>query len=139
MPDIEKLIAIQRRKIVEMLLPDFCRIYPSVGENAVISDGIMTYETPLPRVWHNFAGLDQSDIPCRITIERAFVPDKLYSQVVVVSRYTLDLPANMRGIVEQSDHIIKDGRKYEIRKVSDQSEFDGTLELTVVEITVDNP
>jgi hypothetical protein len=72
-----------------------------------------------------------------MTIERAYVPNKLSVQSTVVDRYTLELPADMRGVVDQRDRVMKSGRKYEIRKISDQSEWDGTLELTVVEISAD--
>lgn len=133
-----KHIAIERKRVVEWLLPDLCQIIPSHGENAQISGaGIVTYDTPQPRTWRSLQGLDVTDIPCRMTIERAFVPDKLQMQATVVSRYVLELPASMRGIVHEADRVMKGGRKYEIRKISDQSEWDVTLEMTVVELSVD--
>ncbi len=133
-----KHIAIERKKVVEWLLPDICQIYPSHGENAQISGaGVITFDEPQPRAWRSLQGLDVTDIPCRMTIERAFVPDKLQMQATVVSRYVLELPANMRGVVQVADRVVKSDRKYEIRKISDQSEWDVTLELTVVEISVD--
>lgn len=137
--DIRKHIErVQRGRVVEWLLPDLCQIIPSHGENVEISgEGIISYNEPLPRSWRNPQGLDVTDIPCRMTIERAFVPDKLQYQATVVSRYTLELPADMRGIVHEADRVMKGGRKYEIRKISDQSEWDVTLELSVVELSLD--
>jgi hypothetical protein len=135
--DINKLIKLQRRIIIQRLLPDLCQIIPSIGENMQIVDGILVSQEPEPRTWVNLGGVTQTDIPCRMTIERAYVPNKLSVQSTVVDRYTLELPADMRGVVDQRDRVMKSGRKYEIRKISDQSEWDGTLELTVVEISAD--
>jgi hypothetical protein len=138
-------IANQRKLALAYLLPDFCTIIPSEGENVTISaSGVMETDTPVPRRWRNPQGLDQENIPCRLTIERAFVPAKLSAQQTVASRYVLELPVSMRydqdtnpNGVKSTDHIHKGGLKFEIRKIADQSQWDVTLELTVVELGVE--
>lgn len=137
--DIERHIQkIERKKAVQWLLPDICHIYPAEGEELEVSGpGIATYKAPEPRLYRDMSGLDTPDVPCRITIERAFVPDKLYGQATVVSRYVLEVPVSMRGKVLATDRVVMNDRKYEIRKISDQSAWDVTLELTIIEISTD--
>jgi hypothetical protein len=149
MPNVQhvlKHIGIQQQKIIGSLLPNVCQIYPSSGANVQITGpGIRTSDTPQARVWRDSrSGLDTTDIPCSLLIERAFVPGKLHEQATVVSRNVLNVPVSMRynaetnpNGVKPDDRVVVNGRKYEIRKIADQSLYDATLELTVVEISTE--
>ena len=139
---IDKHIKRQQRVIIDRLFPDICTIIPSVGDAPQVSPtGILVAATAsaAPRLWSDpRTGADTTDIPCRFTIERAFVPDRLVAQTTVVSRFTLEIPVME---ILSTDHIIRtvNGRvrKYEIRKIADISEWDTTIEMSVVELGVD--
>ena len=125
-----KQITLQKAKVISNLLPDLCTIQPSVGTGVVISEGIVT-QTPASLRQYN----GSSNIPCRMDIDRAFRPDKLKTQATTVDEYTLEIPT---GIGEKAEDIITvRGRRFIVRKIKDVSEWDVTVELTVVEVSTD--
>lgn len=122
----ERQIDYQRKAVIKRLLPDTCNIQPMGGTNVVVTDGILTQTDAPLRTYE-----DSTAIPCRFDISRAFRPDKLKAQTVVVDEYNLELPFDV--IIDPSDTIISKGRTYVIRKIKQASNYDVTTEATVVE------
>jgi hypothetical protein len=68
-------------------------------------------------------------------IDRAFRPDKFKTQATTVDEYTLEIPVGVA--VDDSDIVTVRGRQFFIRKIKNASNWDITLELTVVEVGTD--
>lgn len=130
MVDILKHVRRQQERIIRDLMPDRCQLVPNLGSFTISGTGVVSQTTPAPREWRNV-----SDIPCRIFISRSFRNEKLKDQPTVANEYILELPFD--APVEASDRVLINGRKYEIRKVKDQSAFDSVIELTIVEISTE--
>lgn len=125
----EKQIVLQKIKVLKSLLPDLCTIRPASGV-VTINEGIQTQTEAALRTFRG-----KSDIPCRMDIDRAFRPDKLKTQATTVDEYTLELPT---GIGTQATDIITvRGRRFIIRKIKDASNWDVTVECTVIELSTD--
>lgn len=127
----QKIVAIQRERIIKDLLPDICRIYPFSGSGVTISgSGIRTTEAPVARTWRG-----KTDIPCRSDLSRAFRPDKFKAQATEIDEFNLELPFDV--IAEPSDlvHITNPNTGveeiFEIRKRKNLSAFDGTIECII--------
>ena len=122
----QRQIDYQRKAAIKRLLPDVCQIQPMTGTNLVVEDGILSQTAAPLRTYE-----DSVDIPCRFDISRAFRPDKLKAQTVVVDEYNLELPYDV--IIDPSDTIISEGVRFNIRKIKQASNYDVTTEATVVE------
>ena len=127
-------IRIMREKVERNMLPDTCQIYPLTGGNRQIVGGVMTSDDPAPLVWRVVDAVNITVIPCRNDIYRAYAPDKLKTQPTIVSQYTIELPYDA-PVTNQGNFLVTNGRRFEIRKIKDASEWDVTIEVTATEVS----
>jgi hypothetical protein len=123
---LTKQVALVRKYYIERLMPDTCQLIPSKGTSITITDAGIVQQTPAqPREWRTL-----TNIPCRVDVSRAFRPDALVSQTVVVDEYNLQLPYDVT--VHEDDYVIINGKTYEIRKLKQASEWDYTIEALIM-------
>lgn len=123
---LTKQVALYREHYITRLMPDTCQLIPSRGTAIVITDAGYVTQTPAtPKTWRA-----TTTIPCRVDVSRAFRPDALVSQTVVVDEYNLQLPFDVD--VDEDDLVHINGKVYEIRKLKKASEWDYTVEALIM-------
>lgn len=127
---ILKHIERHKKEVIKKLLPDTCTIMQAEGDSSTIVDGIVQQGTRPLREYNG-----STDIPCRLDIDRAFRPDKFKTQATTVDEYTLEIPVGIP--VLPADIVTVRTSRFIIRKIKNMSNWDVTIECTVVEVGTD--
>lgn len=123
---LTKQVHRERERYIQKLMPDTCQLFPSKGTAITITDaGYPTQTDPTAKLWRGI-----TNIPCRADTSRAFRPDSLPFQTVVVDEYNLQLPYDVD--VNENDLVHINGLVFEIRKLKDLSEWDYTIEALIM-------
>lgn len=120
-----------RELFISRVLEDTCKFrYEYAGEPVIGDDGIPVAEQNGYRTYKG-----SEDVPCVVYQSRAFENESLDTQTVVANRFYLEVPVDFS--FEDTDHVEKDGRVFEIRKVSGLSRMDMTNEMVIAELMAD--
>lgn len=123
---LTKQVARERERYIQKLMPDVCQLFPSKGTGITIIDAGYPVQTdPTAKLWRGI-----TNIPCRADTSRAFRPDSLPAQTVVVDEYNLQLPYDVAASENDLVHI--NGEVFEIRKLKQLSEWDFTVEALIM-------
>lgn len=85
-------------------------------------------------------GVLVSDIPCRLDASRAFRPEHMKFEVVTANEISLELPWDAPVVATDRVTVLNrlgETRKFEIRKITEGSNNDGTIVCLIEEITAD--
>lgn len=122
-----KHIALIARFIERHILPDVCQLYPAAITGTMLPEGVLQ---PTPTTARQYKG--SANIPCRADLSRAFRPEKLKAQPIVVDEYNLELPRDV--VIDASDRVVVNGHTCVIRKLKVVSEWDTTREALIEEL-----
>lgn len=123
---ITKQVERERERYITKLMPDTCQLFPSKGTAITITDaGIPMQTAATAKLWRGIP-----NVPCRADVSRAFRPDALPPQTVVVDEYNLQLPYDVD--VNEDDRVVIGGETYEIRKLKRLSAWDYTIEALIM-------
>lgn len=123
---LTKQVQRERERYIQKLMPDTCQLVPSKGTAITITDAGYPIQTdPTAKLWRGI-----TNIPCRVDISRAFRPDALPAQTVVVDEYNLQLPYDVT--VDENDKVLIGDEIFEIRKLKKISEWDYTVEALIM-------
>jgi hypothetical protein len=119
-----------RLHVEKYLLPSVCKLYPRQAQQGISDIGLPVFGAATPRVWRSV-----TDVICRKEESRAFLPDRLKSQVSDVNSFTLELPWD--APIQSEDTILMAGVRYEIAKLSKASDMDFSTVALIRELTTD--
>jgi hypothetical protein len=129
--DLQKHINRMRTRIEAELLPDICTITTVSGSPTVNEVGVLIPGGTTNRLYNG-----SSSIPCRLATSRSFRPEKLPNQEVNANEYVLHLPLSVPLMANDRITVVKDGvtHKFEVRKLTELSEWRVTKEALVIEL-----
>jgi hypothetical protein len=128
---LTKQVAFAREHYIKRLMPDTCQLFPTKGTAITIADAGILQQTPATaKTWRTL-----TSIPCRVDMSRAFRPDSLPSQTVVIDEYNLQLPFDTN--VAENDLVHIGTKVFEIRKLKKISEWDYTVEALIMDVSTD--
>lgn len=124
------LVVKGRQHVEKYLLPITCQLIPKQANSGISATGLPVFGAATPRVWRGVTA-----IPCRKDESRSFIPDRLKSQTSDVNGFTIEMPYD--SPVENEDHILIAGVRYEIRKLAKATDADFSTVALVMELTAD--
>lgn len=123
--DFTPLVELQR-ELVKQLLVDTCKVYPATGTGYMNDRGVYIETTPAsPRTYNG-----SEDIPCFVDEARAFFKDELKYQTTVTDNFYISFPSDFS--LNESDEIVWQGDRYEIRKLIKAGNMDSVIEALIV-------
>lgn len=123
--DFTPFVSLQR-ELVKQLLVDTCKVYPATGTGTVNDRGVYIETTPAsPRTYNG-----SEDIPCFVDEARAFFKEELKYQTTVTDNFYISFPADFG--IEESDEIVWDNHRYEIRKLIRAGNMDSLIDALIV-------
>ena len=123
---ISAQVDLQREIVIQRYMPDTCQLIPSKGTSRTITGvGVIQQTDATAKVWRTL-----TSIPCRLDMSRAFRPAALKQQTAMVNEFNLELPYDVD--IDEDDHVVIDGLKYEIRRLKAKSRWDVTIEALII-------
>jgi hypothetical protein len=133
--------------VLDHLLPDTCSVYPQIstpvedngngnGNGNGLNDGGLTNEGGLYHLRDGDAMTynGNTSIPCRLDSSRYYRDAQLFGQEMTINDHSIHLPYDFD--IPPDVNIIVNSRRYEVRKMVDNTSWQPTRELLVTEVTV---
>lgn len=116
-----------RKMIAERMLPDKATI---IDGTEVVEVDVTGVPVTQPRK------IRAENVPCRVDLTRAFRPDKLPDQLVVIDEFTVTFPYGT--IVQHNDIVHVKGDVLRVKRVNVLSEWDSFVEVLATRISVND-